>query len=305
QTQPPSLDLREEGERSGSFSLLLFSIVSMAASFILPFLVTSSVSIPFKFDWKQLLRLPWGFLSLPRLWTVSHFIFAFGMLATWGVTNIFQADLVIALCGISWAVAMWAPFSIIGEFASKRTKVDDTSNTFPITPSTTTSRNASLTRLVSPVHRVDDDGVEYEELANIREISVIDENDNTEDAQFLDQSQSDDTSFRSGRSTRNDSSNNGSDAGVLLGIHNIYIVIPQFIATFFSSVAFAILEGPTSNHFADHVADGNNGTTNDPMNSQSHGELNAGADSIGFVLRCGGCMAIVAGVLSMRLWKSK
>ncbi|CAG8465662.1 1597_t:CDS:10 [Scutellospora calospora] len=227
---PPSV-IKDDGERAGSFSLLLFSIVSMTASFILPFLVSSSsISIPLKFAWDQFLRLPLVFLSLPKLWTLSHFIFAFAMLATWYVTIPVQANFIIALCGISWAVAMWAPFSIIGEFASKRSKISD--------------------------HCLDDSS------SPIR---------------------------RSRSSIHSNNNDNGSDTGTLLGIHNIYIVIPQFIATFFSSVAFALLENPTSS------------TIND--SSHSHSDLNAGADSIGFVLRCGGCMAIVAGFLSMKLWK--
>ncbi|CAG8750551.1 4629_t:CDS:2 [Gigaspora margarita] len=296
---PINPNLKQESERTGSFSLLLFSIVSMAASFILPFLVTSSVSMPLKFAWNQFLRLPLVFLTLPKLWTLSHFIFAFSMLTTWTVSNIFQADLVIGLCGISWAVAMWAPFSIIGEFASKQTKVGGSNDNSAIISSTTVSRNASRLDLIGSVHRSDDDdGAEYEELENMREVSVVDD-DNMEDMQFLDHNQFDDESIRRGRSTRNDLSNNGFDAGILLGIHNIYIVIPQFIATFFSSVAFALLD----HHDHSTPGNGSNETTIDAMNASTQKEINAGVDSIGFVLRCGGFMAIIAGFLSMKLWK--
>ncbi|KAF0556687.1 MFS general substrate transporter [Gigaspora margarita] len=296
---PINPNLKQESERTGSFSLLLFSIVSMAASFILPFLVTSSVSMPLKFAWNQFSRLPLVFLTLPKLWTLSHFIFAFSMLTTWTVSNIFQADLVIGLCGISWAVAMWAPFSIIGEFASKQTKVGGSNDNSAIISSTTVSRNASRLDLIGSVHRSDDDdGAEYEELENMREVSVVDD-DNMEDMQFLDHNQFDDESIRRGRSTRNDLSNNGFDAGILLGIHNIYIVIPQFIATFFSSVAFALLE----HHDHGTPGNGSNETTIDAMNASTQKEINAGVDSIGFVLRCGGFMAIIAGFLSMKLWK--
>ncbi|CAG8769120.1 2962_t:CDS:2, partial [Gigaspora rosea] len=262
---PINSKLKEEAERTCPFSLLLFSIVSMTASFKLPFLVTSSVSNAL-------------IIFLETIFEITF------------VSTIFQADLVIGLCGISWAVAMWAPFSIIGEFAAKQTKVGGSNDNSAIISSTTVSRNASRLDLIGSVHRSDDDdGAEYEELENMREVSVVDDG-NMEDMQFLDHNQFDDESIQRGRSTRNDLSNNSFDAGILLGINNIYCHTTVLLLYFFSSAAFALVK----HH--DHITPGNNSneTTIDAMNGPTQKEINAGVDSIGFVLICGCCMAIIA-----------
>lgn len=74
--------------------------------------------------------------------------------------------------------------------------------------------------------------------------------------------------------------NLGPSAGVLLGIHNMYIVLPQFLVTFFSSIIFHFLE---------------KGTPED-------GE--ASSDAIGVVLRFGAIMAGIAAYLSTRIGKN-
>jgi solute carrier family 45 protein 1/2/4 len=63
--------------------------------------------------------------------------------------------------------------------------------------------------------------------------------------------------------------------GSVLGIHNMYVVLPQFVMTLISSVVFAVLERQ-------------GGSKDDP-------------GAIGFVLRCGGVMALVAGIYSRKL----
>ncbi|KAF9631291.1 Major facilitator superfamily domain general substrate transporter [Lasiodiplodia theobromae] len=65
-------------------------------------------------------------------------------------------------------------------------------------------------------------------------------------------------------------------AGVVLGIHNVAIAAPQVIATLISSIIFKLLQKPR-------------GTPGD--------------DSVGWVLRFGGCAAIVAGILSKRVFE--
>nr|CAG8440775.1 8867_t:CDS:10 [Entrophospora candida] len=170
-----------DSTRIGSLTLLIYSIVSMMASIVLPFLVnpsdssssTTALSNSSATITSKIFRLPIPWLTLPRLWTISHFIFGGSMLLTLFVTEVYQADFLFSLVGISWAVSMWAPFSILGEVIS---------------------------------------------------------------------------------------------------------MVPQFLVTFISSVIFAILES----------------------NNNDGGGRN---DSIGFMLRFGGIMAIFAGFLSIRLWK--
>ncbi|KAF9183348.1 hypothetical protein BGZ51_002731 [Haplosporangium sp. Z 767] len=77
-----------------------------------------------------------------------------------------------------------------------------------------------------------------------------------------------------------------SSAGALLGIHNIYIVLPQFLVSFLSSVIFAAIEPRQQQGAGEQPTEG-------PSNPET----------IGVMLRFGGIMAGIAALLSLRLWK--
>jgi solute carrier family 45 protein 1/2/4 len=255
-----------DSTRAGSFSLLLYSIVSLVASFILPFLVSPTESIRPKFSWKQLFQIPFVFLTVPKLWTISHFIFAFSMISTWFVTNGVQANILISLCGIAWAITMWAPFSILGEYIAKDYRSKDTDE----------DTNQLMYNLVETGVVLEGGGNELEDNEeNLRTSIRASAEETTPEVPFIDS--------HGGNSTKD-----SSEAGVLLGIHNIYIVLPQFLVTIFSSIIFAILEPSDKN-----------------ITTRQHHphDKNLDADSIGFVLRFGGFMAIIAGFLSFKLWK--
>ena len=69
-----------------------------------------------------------------------------------------------------------------------------------------------------------------------------------------------------------------------------------FLVTFFNSIVFAILE-PGGNDDETGII------TRQKHHSHTHENLNA--DAIGFVLRFGGLMTIIAGILSIKLWYKK
>lgn len=71
-----------------------------------------------------------------------------------------------------------------------------------------------------------------------------------------------------------DPSEGADQAGIVLGIHNVSIAAPQIIATLVSSAIFKVLQKPRGQ---------------------------PGDDSVGWVLRFGGCAAIVAAVLARRI----
>ncbi|RIA98477.1 major facilitator superfamily domain-containing protein [Glomus cerebriforme] len=255
-----------ESTRAGSFSLLLYSIVSLTASFVLPFLVSPTGAIATKFSWKQLCQLPFVFLTVPKLWTISHLIFALSMLSTWFVTNGTQASVIISLCGIAWAITMWAPFSLLGEYIAKESRSTKQNEV--------EDNNQLMYNLVETGVILEGGDNDSEDDENPRTSRRASNEETTPEVPFIDS--------HGGIST------NDSEAGVLLGIHNMYVVLPQFLVTFFSSIIFAVLE-PGSDK-------------NTPRQHHPH-DKNLDADSIGFVLRIGGIMAIVAGILSIKLWK--
>ncbi|PVI07599.1 hypothetical protein DM02DRAFT_637851 [Periconia macrospinosa] len=76
-----------------------------------------------------------------------------------------------------------------------------------------------------------------------------------------------------------DAQESGADqAGVVLGIHNVAIAAPQVIATFISAIIFKILQKPRGH---------------------------PGDNSVAWVLRFGGCCALVAAYLSLRVKEEK
>ena len=66
------------------------------------------------------LRLPLMPFFLRNIWTGALLLFTCLTLATFLVTKVWQAIIVVALVGICWAVACWAPFAIIMEFLKER-----------------------------------------------------------------------------------------------------------------------------------------------------------------------------------------
>ncbi|AOW04109.1 major facilitator superfamily domain-containing protein [Yarrowia lipolytica] len=87
--------------RIGSMSLTVFSVVSLIASFVMPFLATNTV-----FRYKP---------RLTSIWTGAHIVFSLAMFSTLYVGSVGAATAVIASCGYSWAITTWAPFALMGE----------------------------------------------------------------------------------------------------------------------------------------------------------------------------------------------
>ncbi|CAG8571130.1 14429_t:CDS:2 [Ambispora leptoticha] len=272
--------------RSGSYALLVHSLVNLVSSFVLPFVVSPSGSeIMYNasnLSWRSYFRLPLPGLTLPKLWTISNFIMAFAMLSTWFVTTVSQATFLFGILGIAWAVSAWAPFSILAEFISRETR-NAISNTNDI-PHT----------LIPRVHDNDDNATESDQVA----YRLVDTNNTTT---AINTDEGDDVELLNPSSSKSSSSpppSSSIDAGILLGIQNIYIVIPQFLVTLFSSLVFAILE-PSSG--AGDILDMGEENNSDikilPTTPTTKG------DAIGFVLRFGGLMAIIAGILSIKVWK--
>lgn len=91
--------------RIGSMSLTVFSVVSLAASFIMPFVAKDDTDRVLA-RWRP---------KLTSIWTGSHLVFSVAMFATLYVGSVSAATAVVALCGYSWAITTWAPFALIGE----------------------------------------------------------------------------------------------------------------------------------------------------------------------------------------------
>lgn len=142
--QEPGAGVQDAAVRAGSYCLLIYSIVSLIASIVLPLFVAPAESSrtgskgPFSNaraeeglgglqpsskrwrQWPRWLQLPIRGLTLPRMYTLSLVLVSFSLVSTWYVQDLRGSTILFAGCGVAWAVSMWAPFSILGEVISQQ-----------------------------------------------------------------------------------------------------------------------------------------------------------------------------------------
>ncbi|KAI8140869.1 major facilitator superfamily domain-containing protein [Fennellomyces sp. T-0311] len=161
-----------EGTRAGSFALLCYSVVSVLAGVVVP-----AIASKFEKVW---------FLSLNNIYTASHLIVACALLSAWFVKSVGAATVILTVMGIPWAIVLWIPFSLVGEYVSYE---DEQRQLLQATPSSSSSPS-------SPRSMEDQHQDEF-------------------------------------------------DAGMILGVHNMYIVFPQFAVAIIASFIFAASDAAT------------------------------------------------------------
>ncbi|KAJ2595368.1 hypothetical protein GGF39_003848 [Coemansia sp. RSA 1721] len=249
-------ELMEQGTRAGSLAMFVQAVSSLAFSVVLPlftYSASASRSTARSSGSSQGIRLIRKLrtamsVSLPTMWSVSLALFSVCMFATLFTSSVRAATWVLGACGFSWAVAIWVPFSIIGETISG-------------------SSGASASELPSASSFAEHG---YEPVA-------------TGDIQMgaMDGSIGDDTSEHSHHARHG---HTNLSAGIILGIHNVFIVIPQFLTAFLSSLLFAFFE---------HIES--------PESKDDPGAQHA--RQIALVLRLGGIASAVAAYYSWKLYR--
>ncbi|RUP12771.1 hypothetical protein BC936DRAFT_139797 [Jimgerdemannia flammicorona] len=232
------------------------------------------------------------------------------MLGTALVSTTGAASVVIGFCGVSWSITMWAPFSLLGEFIARSEVANpevprglgihaqgQVSRVSLAAGTQGTGHDGGMYTLVETVvdeeyemaggtgvRVVEGGGVEVLGNGNGNGSGVV----HHHHRDVLDDEDEHRHMIAKDPLSKHDDDHTGSpatSAGILLGIHNMYIVLPQFLVTFLSSILFRVLEPDTASAPA----------------SEEMGEVAAGADTIGVVLRFGGVMAGVAAVLAWSL----
>ncbi|KAK5151334.1 hypothetical protein LTR04_006634 [Oleoguttula sp. CCFEE 6159] len=112
--------------RVGSMSLVVFSIITFIGSFALPWVVVAPEDEKPGFTPRPPPMLAPVVEKLDKIkptlltaWTASHLIFAGSMVFAPFVSSLRSATTIVAICGIPWALASWAPFTFIGIEISK------------------------------------------------------------------------------------------------------------------------------------------------------------------------------------------
>ncbi|KAI0752960.1 MFS general substrate transporter [Daedaleopsis nitida] len=322
----PILDA--EATRLGTRALFYSSILSFAGNILLPFIVAESARSRKLLERKlaKARRNLWVRLynrmkvHLASLWAASHLLFAICMFATFFYSTEVGATFFTTLTGFSWAITQWAPFSLLAEAILTEAPGDDV---IVLSDTRTHRRSGSITL-------AGDD--------NERQFLVGNDDEDDEPASSLDgdgrpkphrrspsSSADEDGLLRNvaARTSHFDVHSLGSEAftlheadehprtggglaakaGIILGIHNVFIVIPQFIMTGLASILFAMLDPSKATASVTDPSLATDGT--DPLADVSiRGEAlvsGSGPNSYALIYRVGGLSATIAFVLTLRL----
>ncbi|GAA5891715.1 hypothetical protein JCM8208_007381 [Rhodotorula glutinis] len=110
---PPSADT---ATRAGSFALLLYALVALAAGIFFPHLPTLATTFPaLPRHAGHVGRRVLCALSMRNLWTLSLAWYALCMSATFCFGSVRATTWIVALAGLSWAVTCWVPYALVGE----------------------------------------------------------------------------------------------------------------------------------------------------------------------------------------------
>lgn len=213
-------DILGEVGRVGSLSLVVFSAITFISSVVLPFCVQPPDSKRTRFTPRPppgiaafLKRITAVRPDLQMAWLISHCMFAATMIFAPFARSRAVATLLVAVCGIPWAISGWAPFAFMG---------------------------VEINRLAMGIPSPSRSGVTMITSASVRERAAESELDvlrlNHQDAES-----DTDEEAGAGASSPNTSST-GELAGIYLGVLNVYTTLPQFVGTFISWIVFSVLE---------------------------------------------------------------
>ncbi|KAH7929288.1 MFS general substrate transporter [Leucogyrophana mollusca] len=321
------LALDAEATRLGSRALFYSALVSLAANTIMPIFVTRTRETTTALSPVSPRKtcLEHFQIHLASLWASSHLLFALCMAATFFTSSVAGATFIMALTGFSWAITQWAPFSLLAEAILSHPTADDAGSIHLADTrsgrrgrtSEDESDNEETRGLVRANYEDDDqsapsrsstpergDAGQPRIMENARaRVSRI-------DVEYVADVAEHDTASLN-RKTSNGLS---SQAGVILGIHNMFIVVPQFLVTGLSSIIFAIFDPEKSVLHGHHP--GNTKPSNGTHPAVESAETasrhlferqtdalanNDGPNSIAIIFRLGGVAAAVAFVLCWRL----
>ncbi|KAJ5317451.1 hypothetical protein N7508_001959 [Penicillium antarcticum] len=280
----------EDATRMGAFALLIYAIISFLANTLLPLFVVptyspapKTTSQPASLDgdynedeeqtsrrvsisgmpigtateplldtppryeaegkptWLSRLQIPG--LTLKQVWLLSHLLFALCMFSTFFISSHQAGSAFVGLVGIPWAVSLWAPFALISAEVAR------------IDPS---RRHGHVDRAF------DEPGASS---GIIHQYQASEAHDWTEEHGDQDTLAHD---VEHGHSKYHEEA----QAGIVLGLHNMAVSLPQILSSLVCSAIFKAAQKPRG----------------EPWD-----------DSVGWVLRFGGCAALVAAWLTRRL----
>ncbi|KAJ2774575.1 hypothetical protein IWQ57_000757 [Coemansia nantahalensis] len=300
----------ERATRAGSFALFLYSLASLGFSLLLPLFVDDAdigdgPARPSRLK-----------ISLRAMWRLSLLAMGAALLATRFVADVQAATVLIVAMAFPWAVALWAPFALVGEYvaiAAADSDADDgdvaAGSRAPATgmaggapaANPTPLRGESIASTVlaedesapSPLahHALRLHGASKQHTASLASTSNTlppgGGDDSTDDGEASPQAP-----------------RQKLDSGTILGIHNMYVVFPQFVINAISTLVFAWLGGSSLTTVADAPPPARSVEflALDAVYARLTAAGGGGAGSVGVVLRIGGVSALLAAATTFFLF---
>ncbi|EJD02015.1 MFS general substrate transporter [Fomitiporia mediterranea MF3/22] len=322
----------KEASIIGSRALFHHGLVALAANFVLPLFVKSdydsTTSTPLTRKPSLLDRLK--IVHLCELWAFSHLLFAVCMGGTFFVSTVGGASFLITIVGFSWAITQWVPFSLLAEEILASSQSDSFDDNGSISIQLLDRRLSMEPMSGEPDEEPDERQGLMEDLRHKHQaeqrVSQEGANDMSPSPAESRASSIDGVRTRLSsemnangreRASRKRSGGLQAKSGIIIGIHNLFIVVPQFISTAFTSLIFALFDpaksvppGPDPGLGIPGNGTFPNAVRNDTVDAsatmfyprQEMGEAAArGANSVAVIFRVGGIAATLAFILSWRL----
>ncbi|TFK21002.1 sucrose transporter [Coprinopsis marcescibilis] len=251
--------LDQESTRLGSRALFYSSVIALIINIALPAFIVKptqegaasriGIAPSSKLSWLKVPRVLQ--FHLASLWAFSLLVFALSMFATFFVRSLLGATLLISVTGFSWAVTQWAPFALLAEaiLTEPGAPAADDTGSIQLTDARTRPRVDHDESSDSESEDEVSKAIENRRLllgnpaAHVSRIRIdvddhLDSGPNDNDYEIVNGNDRDGTG-------PNPSGSLSAKAGIILGIHNVFIVIPQFLVTGLSSIIFAIFDPHT------------------------------------------------------------
>ncbi|KAG0287200.1 hypothetical protein BGZ98_004770, partial [Dissophora globulifera] len=306
----PGDDDTTVAERAGSFALLCWAGVAVVCGILIPKITPQEIGIE---TW------PRNPFTLKNLWTISLVWFAICMGMTWFVDDLWAATGVIALCGVPWAVAMWIPFAMVGEIISDMKDRLESRERRQSSMSIASAAGGGVLRAgaegygtMSPISTLENNDSTSQRQSSLTATVPVEGGGNEGEDEDEDEDEDDSCALIGGNGLTDSeleavSKKSGPylDAGLVLGVHNMYIVFPQFADAIIASCLFAMIgsvsrEEPTPQPAPIPGPGDGDGLWWMEMGSAFRA-FAGDPEPVGWVLRFGGVMALVAAYLTRRL----
>ncbi|PCH37600.1 MFS general substrate transporter [Wolfiporia cocos MD-104 SS10] len=329
------VNLNAEATRLGSRAMFFSALLSLGSNFALPLFVSEATRSrrllehqlnTAKSSWTMLYkRLK---IHLATLWAISHVVFAVCMGATFFYSNVDGATFFTTLTGFSWSITQWAPFSLLAEAILTADAPNDDAGSIMLRDTRSSRRSSDLILgsdeqerqlLVGDEDFAQEDSALEAEVQSFSSSASMDEAErdtHTQRSHLLSNALARSSHLDLDNPPGNGVTNGGQSglaakAGVILGIHNVFIVMPQFIMTGIASIIFAIFDSGRGATVSSHTTSGletnhssvsESSTVAQSMTPREGGPAStSGPNSYAIIFRLGGVAAAIAFVLTVRL----